>query len=69
MLLKPSFQEHVRAYNAWSFFFQVGTGVTNALIKARQAASKDFDGEVENLPILSTSVAYGVYMAVSSNLR
>ncbi|XP_066363198.1 protein RETICULATA-RELATED 4, chloroplastic-like [Miscanthus floridulus] len=47
----------------------VGTGVTNALIKARQAASKDFDGEVENLPILSTSVAYGVYMAVSSNLR
>ncbi|XP_021303452.1 protein RETICULATA-RELATED 4, chloroplastic isoform X2 [Sorghum bicolor] len=47
----------------------VGTGVTNALIKARQAASKDFDGEVENLPIVSTSVAYGVYMAVSSNLR
>lgn len=51
------------------FFFQVGTGVTNALIKARHAASKDFDGEVENLPILSTSVAYGVYMAISSNLR
>jgi hypothetical protein len=51
------------------FFSQVGTGVTNALIKARQAASKDFDGEVENLPIVSTSVAYGVYMAVSSNLR
>jgi hypothetical protein len=67
--LKPSFQEHVSAYNVWSLFFQVGTGVTNALIKARQAASKDFDGEVENLPILSTSVAYGVYMAVSSNLR
>ncbi|NP_001143763.1 Protein RETICULATA-RELATED 4, chloroplastic [Zea mays] len=47
----------------------IGTGVTNALIKARQAASKDFAGEVENIPILSTSVAYGVYMAVSSNLR
>ncbi|OEL28856.1 Protein RETICULATA-RELATED 4, chloroplastic [Dichanthelium oligosanthes] len=47
----------------------IGTGVTNALIKARQAVSKDFAGEVENIPILSTSVAYGVYMAVSSNLR
>ncbi|KAJ1262709.1 hypothetical protein BS78_09G130700 [Paspalum vaginatum] len=47
----------------------IGTGVTNALIKARQAASKDFDGEVEDIPILSTSVAYGVYMAISSNLR
>lgn len=70
LLSKPSFQEHARAYNAWSYFFsQIGTGVTNALIKARQAASKDFDGEVENIPILSTSVAYGVYMAVSSNLR
>ncbi|XP_062180414.1 protein RETICULATA-RELATED 4, chloroplastic-like [Phragmites australis] len=47
----------------------IGTGVTNALIKARKAVSKDFAGEVENIPILSTSVAYGVYMAVSSNLR
>lgn len=47
----------------------VGTGVTNALINARQAVSKDLDSEVENLPILSTSIAYGVYMAVSSNLR
>ncbi|WVZ98357.1 hypothetical protein U9M48_043813 [Paspalum notatum var. saurae] len=47
----------------------IGTGVTNALMKARQAASKDFDSEVEDIPILSTSVAYGVYMAISSNLR
>uniref|UniRef100_A0A0D9WG22 Protein RETICULATA-RELATED 4, chloroplastic n=1 Tax=Leersia perrieri TaxID=77586 RepID=A0A0D9WG22_9ORYZ len=47
----------------------IGTGVTNALIKARKAVSKDFDGETEDIPIVSTSVAYGVYMAVSSNLR
>jgi hypothetical protein len=43
--------------------------VTNALIKARKAVSKDFEGESEDIPIVSTSVAYGVYMAVSSNLR
>ncbi|XP_010519768.1 PREDICTED: protein RETICULATA-RELATED 4, chloroplastic-like [Tarenaya hassleriana] len=45
----------------------VGTAITNALIKARQAV--DSEAEVENVPILETSVAYGVYMAVSSNLR
>ncbi|CAN6567245.1 unnamed protein product [Malus baccata var. baccata] len=47
----------------------VGTGVTNALINARKALDKSFAGEAEDVPILSTSVAYGVYMAVSSNLR
>lgn len=47
----------------------IGTGVTNALIKARQAVEKNPAGEAEEVPILSTSVAYGVYMAVSSNLR
>ncbi|TVU19221.1 hypothetical protein EJB05_35359, partial [Eragrostis curvula] len=47
----------------------VGTGVTNALIKARKAVTEDSAGEVENIPIVETSVAYGVYMAVSSNLR
>ncbi|KAK3138892.1 hypothetical protein QOZ80_5AG0374790 [Eleusine coracana subsp. coracana] len=47
----------------------IGTGVTNALIKARKAISEDSAGEAENIPILETSVAYGVYMAVSSNLR
>ncbi|XP_047094317.1 protein RETICULATA-RELATED 4, chloroplastic-like [Lolium rigidum] len=47
----------------------IGTGVTNAIIKARQSVSKDDAGEVENIPIVSTSIAYGVYMAVSSNLR
>ncbi|KAK9274135.1 hypothetical protein L1049_018949 [Liquidambar formosana] len=47
----------------------VGTVVTNALINARKAVDKSSAGEVENLPILSTSVAYGVYMAISSNLR
>lgn len=48
---------------------QVGTGVTNGLINARKALDKSFVGEAEDVPILSTSVAYGVYMAVSSNLR
>ena len=48
---------------------QIGVGVTNALINARKALDKNFAGEAEDVPILSTSVAYGVYMAVSSNLR
>lgn len=43
--------------------------MTNALINARKAVDKDKAGEIENVPIVSTSVAYGVYMAVSSNLR
>ncbi|OUZ99576.1 Protein of unknown function DUF3411 [Macleaya cordata] len=47
----------------------VGTAATNALIKARTAVDKSSVGEVEEIPIVSTSVAYGVYMAVSSNLR
>ncbi|KAF2287392.1 hypothetical protein GH714_039806 [Hevea brasiliensis] len=47
----------------------VGTAVTNTLINGRKAVDKSSAGEVENVPILSTSVAYGVYMAVSSNLR
>ncbi|KAF2312075.1 hypothetical protein GH714_027975 [Hevea brasiliensis] len=47
----------------------VGTVLTNALINARKAVDESSAGEVENVPILSTSVAYGVYMAVSSNLR
>ncbi|KAB1227628.1 hypothetical protein CJ030_MR1G010521 [Morella rubra] len=47
----------------------VGTAVTNALINARKAVDKSSEVEVENVPILSTSAAYGVYMAISSNLR
>ncbi|RVW40771.1 Protein RETICULATA-related 4, chloroplastic [Vitis vinifera] len=47
----------------------VGTGITNALINARKAFDKSFAAEAEDVPIISTSVAYGVYMAVSSNLR
>ncbi|KAJ4823562.1 Protein RETICULATA-RELATED 4, chloroplastic [Turnera subulata] len=47
----------------------VGTVITNALINARKAVDKNSAEEVENVPVLSTSVAYGVYMAVSSNLR
>lgn len=48
---------------------QVGTGVTNALINTRKAFDKSFAAEAEDVPVISTSVAYGVYMAVSSNLR
>ncbi|XP_015952769.1 protein RETICULATA-RELATED 4, chloroplastic [Arachis duranensis] len=47
----------------------VGTAVTNALINAKKAVDKSSSGEIENVPILSTSAAYGVYMGVSSNLR
>ncbi|CAN1750962.1 Protein RETICULATA-RELATED 4, chloroplastic, partial [Linum perenne] len=45
----------------------IGTSAINALINAKKAVGKS--GEIENVPILSTSVGYGVYMAVSSNLR
>ncbi|PWA51844.1 structural maintenance of chromosomes protein 5 [Artemisia annua] len=47
----------------------VGTGVTNLLINARKAVDKTFAGEAEDIPILPTSIAYGVYMSVSANLR
>ncbi|GAB2300143.1 Protein RETICULATA-RELATED 4, chloroplastic [Dionaea muscipula] len=47
----------------------VGTGATHLLINLRKAIDKSFAGEAEDVPIISTSVAYGVYMAVSSNLR
>ena len=43
--------------------------MTNALIKARKLIDKSFIGREEDVPILSTSAAYGVYMAISSNLR
>lgn len=39
------------------------------MINVRKAVDKSFAGEAEDVPVLSTSVAYGVYMAVSSNLR
>ncbi|CAN1153979.1 Protein RETICULATA-RELATED 4, chloroplastic, partial [Linum perenne] len=45
----------------------IGTSAINALIIAKKAVGKS--GEVENVPILSTSVGYCVYMIVSSNLR
>ncbi|KAK2381235.1 protein RETICULATA-RELATED 4, chloroplastic [Trifolium repens] len=47
----------------------IGTAVTNAAINAKKAVNKSSAEEIENVPILSTSAAYGVYMAVSSNLR
>ncbi|KAK3422973.1 hypothetical protein EUGRSUZ_G03331 [Eucalyptus grandis] len=47
----------------------IGTGLTNVLINTRKFFDKTFAVEAEDVPVLSTSVAYGVYMAVSSNLR
>ncbi|KAL8129351.1 hypothetical protein V2J09_018506 [Rumex salicifolius] len=47
----------------------VGTAITNAFMNAKKVVNKSSTEEVENLPVLSTSAAYGVYMAVSSNLR
>ncbi|RZB80090.1 protein RETICULATA-RELATED 4, chloroplastic-like isoform X1 [Glycine soja] len=47
----------------------VGIGITNALINVQKAVNKTFTAEAENLPIISTSVAFGVYMVVISNLR
>ncbi|XP_050370591.1 protein RETICULATA-RELATED 4, chloroplastic [Argentina anserina] len=47
----------------------IGTSVTNALINAKKAVGSSSECEAENVPIVSTSLAYGVYMAVSSNLR
>jgi len=53
----------------FELFLQVGTASTNALIAVRRKLDKNFEGEAEDIPILETSLAYGVYMAVSSNLR
>lgn len=47
----------------------VGTAITNVAINAKKAVNQSAADEIENVPILSTSVGYGVYMAVSSNLR
>ncbi|KAJ0476742.1 hypothetical protein HanHA300_Chr13g0480701 [Helianthus annuus] len=47
----------------------VGTIMTNTLINAKKAVQKSSDDDLENIPVLATSVGYGVYMAVSSNLR
>jgi hypothetical protein len=60
----------VRSQCLWTCHLsQIGTGVTNASIKARKAVDKDLEDEIEDIPVVSTSVAYGVYMAISSNLR
>jgi len=49
--------------------FQVGTVTTNALINVKKAVNKTFAAQAENLPVISTSVAHGVYMVVISNIR
>ncbi|KAL1346372.1 hypothetical protein HN51_020044 [Arachis hypogaea] len=47
----------------------VGISITNALINAQKVVKKKLASEIENLPVISTSVAYGVYMVVVSNIR
>lgn len=47
----------------------IGTSVTNTVLKAKAAVNKDLEDEVVEIPVVQTSVAYGVYMAISSNLR
>lgn len=51
-----------------------GTGATNGIILLRKALDSSYVGTSEGsgeaeVPILATSVAYGAYMAVSSNIR
>eukprot|EP00897_Mesotaenium_endlicherianum_P007720 jgi/Mesen1/6977/ME000361S06121 len=49
----------------------LGTGATNGLIEARKALDSTYAvaPESSGVPIIKTSLAYGAYMAVSSNLR
>lgn len=47
----------------------VGTSATNVLIYLRKVFNKNYAGSTEDVPIVSMSVAYGFYAAVSSNLR
>jgi len=49
--------------------FQVGITITNALINVKKAVNKTFAAQAENLPVIATSVAHGVYMVVISNIR
>lgn len=48
---------------------QIGTSITSAALKAKAAVNKDLEDEVVEIPVVQTSVAYGVYMSISSNLR
>ncbi|XP_022982741.1 protein RETICULATA-RELATED 4, chloroplastic-like [Cucurbita maxima] len=47
----------------------VGTGITNSLINVRKLFDKSYAMEAEDVPVLATSIGYGTYMSVSSNLR
>ncbi|MCO5601851.1 hypothetical protein L7F22_055976 [Adiantum nelumboides] len=47
----------------------IGTSATNVLIYLRKKFNKNYAGNAEDVPILSMSIAYGAYAAVSSNLR
>lgn len=47
----------------------IGVGVTNALLGVRQMLDPTFKPVNTAQDVVSTSLAYGVYMSVSSNLR
>ncbi|KAJ1409024.1 Protein RETICULATA-related [Sesbania bispinosa] len=47
----------------------VGISITNALINAKKVVNKTFAAKAENLPVISTSIAYGIYMVIVSNIR
>eukprot|EP00252_Welwitschia_mirabilis_P007815 TRINITY_DN1952_c0_g1_i1.p1 TRINITY_DN1952_c0_g1~~TRINITY_DN1952_c0_g1_i1.p1 ORF type:complete len:390 (+),score=63.29 TRINITY_DN1952_c0_g1_i1:529-1698(+) len=46
-----------------------GTAATNLLINIRKLMYEVYTGSEVEVPIVSTSLAYGAYMAISSNLR
>ncbi|WVZ67363.1 hypothetical protein U9M48_016450 [Paspalum notatum var. saurae] len=70
ILLAASLQRNaIKLFAVGTTASMIGTSVTNTLIKARKAVDKDLDDEVEDIPVLATSAAYGVYMSISSNLR
>lgn len=39
------------------------------LINVRKAVDKSSSAEAEDIPMVATSIAYGVYLSVSANLR
>nr|CAB3475484.1 unnamed protein product [Digitaria exilis] len=47
----------------------IGTSFSSVLIKARRAFDKGSEDKGEEIPVLATSLGYGTYMAISSNLR
>lgn len=47
----------------------IGTGCTNGLVAVRRAMNPDMPKQTEDMDLVKQSLAYGLYMSVSSNLR